>query len=500
VGAWLKDVGVYPLAKKESEQAFTLPMGHFQVQLDQVLAGYRELYAKSSDDVDEVREKARLFDEELYPTLQPYRELLDLHTGVYFGNGLDAETYAQLGDAVDDPAAWACLKAGGLGDLLAQHAGWHWLHRELEFPEVFYGTQTGFDVIIGNPPYGEMLDSETRRYLEIVLQRRPFAARVDASVPSNIYAPMFENVASTIKNTGWFGYVIPNSSACLPAHKRVRQLLRSRFERIYISNFSIRPQPIFPGVMQRVAIILAKRSDTQGAPQVFTTRYIRPTAETRPTLFEHMEYSEISELAWLREDYIPKLGSRIDVAIYKAIISTGLNIGDLTEFPAEHRMDVYYHDSGESYWTKALAFAPIGVRNGREVPASKWNSISIPLQYGSFIVCLLNSGFFYWYWLTTSDCRDLTKRTVLDCPIPVLQQLGAMRMTFDDLCAKLMNCYRQNTRLVEKRPGYASSEITVRNCKDTIDRIDLVAGQAFGFQPNWIEYLIQYDAECRIAG
>jgi len=81
VGAWLKDVGVYPGAKKESQQAFTLPLERFQVELDQVLAAYRELYAKSSDDVDEVREKARIFDEEIYPALQPYRELLDLHTG-----------------------------------------------------------------------------------------------------------------------------------------------------------------------------------------------------------------------------------------------------------------------------------------------------------------------------------------------------------------------------------------------------------------------------------
>ncbi|MBC8264793.1 MAG: hypothetical protein H8E47_11790 [Anaerolineales bacterium] len=499
VGAWLKDVGVYPLAKKESEQAFTLPLERFQVQLDQVLAGYQELYAKSSDDVDEVREKARLFDEEIYPALQPYRELLDLHTGVYFGNGLDEETYAQLGMAVGDPVAWARLKAEELGELLAQHAGRHWLHRESEFPEVFYGTQTGFNVVIGNPPYGEVLDSETRRYLEIILQRRPFAARVDASVPSNIYAPMFENVASTIKNMGWFGYVIPNSSVCLPAHKRVRQLLRGRFERIYISNFSIRPQPIFPGVMQRVAIVLAKRGNTQDAPQVFTTRYIRPTAETRPTLFEHIEYSEISELAWLREDYIPKLGNQVDVAIYKAIISTGLNIGDLTEVAAERRMDVYYHDSGESYWTKGLAFAPMGVRGGKNVTASGWSSISVPMRYHGFTVCLLNSSFLYWYWLTTTDCRHLTKGTVLSCPIPGLQELDRALRVFDELCRELMDCYRHNTRLVEKRPAYASPEIAVRNCKDTIDRIDRVIGRAFGFEPEWIEYLVQYDAECRVA-
>ena len=48
LGASLKDVGIYPGTRKESQQAFTLPLERFQVELDQVLAAYQELYAKSS--------------------------------------------------------------------------------------------------------------------------------------------------------------------------------------------------------------------------------------------------------------------------------------------------------------------------------------------------------------------------------------------------------------------------------------------------------------------
>lgn len=153
VGAWLKDLGVYPLTKKRDEPAFTLPLGSFQVELDHVLAGYRELYAKNSDDVSEVREKARLFDKEIHLRLQSYRELLDLHTSVYFGSDLDETTYAQLGAAVINPTAWAWLREQRLSSLLTQFGGRRWFHWELEFPEVFSGTRRGFDVVIGNPPY-----------------------------------------------------------------------------------------------------------------------------------------------------------------------------------------------------------------------------------------------------------------------------------------------------------------------------------------------------------
>ena len=66
------------LAKKREEPAFTLPLGTFQVALDQVLAGYRELYARDSEDVEEVRQKARIYDQEIRPILERYRYLLSI--------------------------------------------------------------------------------------------------------------------------------------------------------------------------------------------------------------------------------------------------------------------------------------------------------------------------------------------------------------------------------------------------------------------------------------
>jgi hypothetical protein len=154
VGAWMQDVGVYPLAKERDEPAFTLPLGSFQVALDQVLAGYQELYARDSDDVEEVRQKARIYDQKIRPMLERYRELFDLHTGVYFGHGLDETTYARLGASVHVPEAWTETKAHlKLEELVENYRAQRWFHWELEFPEVFAGARKGFDGVVGNPPY-----------------------------------------------------------------------------------------------------------------------------------------------------------------------------------------------------------------------------------------------------------------------------------------------------------------------------------------------------------
>ena len=239
VGAWLKDVGVYPLAKKESEQAFTLPMGHFEVKLDQVLAGYQELYAKSSDDVDEVREKARIFDEEVYPALEPYRELLDLHTGVHFGNGLDEESYAQLGTVVGDRATWAQLKAEQLGALLAQHANQCYFHWGLEFPEVFSRPHKGFDVVVGNPPYVRQ---------ERLFEQKPFLKTAFGEVyhgTADLYVYFLSQGIKNLTSGGLLGFITANKWLRADYAAPLRTYLRDEAAPVQLLDFG--HSNVFPG-------------------------------------------------------------------------------------------------------------------------------------------------------------------------------------------------------------------------------------------------------------
>ncbi|MBM4466526.1 MAG: hypothetical protein FJ014_13390 [Chloroflexi bacterium] len=249
VGAWLKDVGVYPLAKKESEQAFTLPMERFQVRLDQVLAGYQELYAKSSDEVDEVREKARLFDEEIYPTLQPYRELLDLHTGVYFGNGLDEEAYAQLETVVYDPAAWTHLKGDGLGNLLAQHTDPCWFHWELEFPEVFSQTRRGFDVVIGNPPYVRQ---------ERISRQKSFLKTAFNEVYhgiADLYVYFLSQGIKNLASGGFLGFIIANKWLRAGYGTQLRNYLVEQTDLVQLLDFG--HSDVFSGTDTFPCILIA---------------------------------------------------------------------------------------------------------------------------------------------------------------------------------------------------------------------------------------------------
>ncbi len=472
VGAWLKDVGVYPLAKKESEQAFTLPMERFQVQLDQVLAGYRELYAKSSDDVDEVREKARIFDEKIYPALQPYRELLDLHTGVYFGNGLDEETYAQLGTAVGDPARWARLKAEGLGDLLAQHADRHWFHWELEFPEVFSQARRGFDTVIGNPPYVELSQ----------LDYQPsFKKTRDCG---NTYASFFEVSIEVTCSGGRYSYIVPLSAVSTSRMQSLQALLLRRSSRLNVANFAVRPSKIFPGVDMNTSIIVGIRDDSNCC-RVISTGYTRWYEHERPTLFNKLRYVDVTD--YLQPGAIPKLGSEVELLILSKLLKTGRQLGDFED--AENGMPVYYH-SGGRYWRKALL----------QKLSSHYKPLYMPREHLWSALCVLNSTLFYWYWIAFSNCYDLVSRDVLNFPIDLDAVPEALRQRFRQLGRELLQDYERHVIVRERTKSgktFVQKEYQVSLSKPVIDKIDRELGAYYGFDDEEMEFILNFDVKYR---
>jgi len=252
VGAWLKDVGVYPGVRKESQQAFTLPLERFQVELDQVLAAYQELYAKSGDDVDEVREKARIFDEEIYPALERYRELLDLHTGVYFDNGLDEATYAQLGAVVGDSAAWTRLKAEQLDIFLTQHTDQCFFHWELEFHEVFSAPRKGFDAIVGNPPYvrQERL-SRQKSFFEVAFSQVYHGA-------ADLYVYFLAQGARNLAGGGLLGFITANKWLRADYAASLRVYLRDAATPVQLLDFG--HSNVFPGTDTFPCILVVSSS------------------------------------------------------------------------------------------------------------------------------------------------------------------------------------------------------------------------------------------------
>jgi len=216
---------------------------------------------------------------------------------------------------------------------------------------------------------------------------------------------------------GMFGFIHANSAYCQPKYKALRNFLRENTEDLTIINFAIRPQPVFKGVMQRTAITTCKK-DSSGAKSVKTSRYLRLTEETRNKILSGPSVYDCSEFAWDFDDFIPKIGNEEDYKIFKKVVEHDKSLGDILNLNEKKGVYLFYHDSGESYWTKFLTYEPKGIREGKVVKPSHWFEINVNGDYADFVTCAVNSTLFYWFWLTISDCRDLAKNVLMQFPIP----------------------------------------------------------------------------------
>ncbi len=358
-------------------------------------------------------------------------------------------------------------------------------HWGFEFYDVFDAAKPkeewGFDIIIGNPPYVE-LNKVGYGYL--------------LTKSKNLYDEFMKiSIKKLLYPAGMFGFIHANSVYCQPKYNALRSFLKGNTDDLTIINFAIRPQPVFKGVMQRTAITIC-RKDVSGAKSVKTSRYIRLTEDNRNKILSNPSINNCSEFAWDFEDFIPKIGNEEDYQIFKKVVNHGKSLGDILN--GKKGVSLFYHDSGESYWTKLLTYEPKGIRDGEGVRASQWFEIKVNQGYADFVTCAINSTLFYWFWLTISDCRDLTQNVLKQFPIPTVEASSPdILKKLKGYAQKLMKCYKDNSYFVEKRKGYKSLEFKVNRCKKLINEIDRLIGEIYGLIDDEIEYLIGYDLEMR---
>lgn len=125
-------------------------------------------------------------------TAQPNRKLNDLNNNIKCGNSL-----------IDDPA-------------VAGDKAFNWNEG---FPQVF--AKGGFDVVIGNPPYGILIDKETQNYYT---EHFPFTR-----YKTNLYVLFIERMLQIFEK-GTIFFIIPKSLLFNSFYEDIRKLLINRTE------------------------------------------------------------------------------------------------------------------------------------------------------------------------------------------------------------------------------------------------------------------------------
>ncbi|MCK9473066.1 N-6 DNA methylase [Sulfurimonas sp.] len=151
---------------------------------------------------------------------------------------------------------------------------WH-----VEFPEVF--AQGGFDVVIGNPPYGAKLSQHEKDYLNKKFETVEYQL--------DTYTLFMEQAYNLLKINGKLGLIVPSTWLTMFYFKDLRKYL---IENTFFENILLFRYQVFDDVTAETSIITLSKNKVQNKNIVINHFNNTNEIETKPT-------KTISQNDWL---------------------------------------------------------------------------------------------------------------------------------------------------------------------------------------------------------
>jgi len=369
---------------------------------------------------------------------------------------------------------------------------WERNHQPFHWFVEFYGIMKngGFDVIIGNPPYVEY--SKVRNSNKLI----PHTYRTEIS--GNLYAFVLERSIALLINSGRQGLIVPISLVCTQRMAELQNIIMASSEFSWHSNYAERPAKLFSGAEVLLTIsLLEKGTGNDGLHR--TTGLRKWNTVERLVLFDVTMYEAMSER--IRTYILPKISSKLELSITKKVWRSKKNLG----FSLLDRKGnkIFYRIGGGRYWKIFTTFQPRFILNGEQSVSSRENYLYFKtIEERDMAVALLSSTLFYWYFILTTNGRDLNPSDLKEFPISLSDVKEQERYQLIMLTNQLMDDYRLHKR--EKRKVSALTgnityeEFYPRESKPIIDEIDRILAQHYGFTDQELDFIINYDIKYRM--
>lgn len=338
----------------------------------------------------------------------------------------------------------------------------HWF---IEFPEVF--DRDGFDVVIGNPPYIKKKGITEYSYKGFKTDALP-----------DIYAPCTERAAQITGPDGRMALIIPISASFSDDFAKLREVLETRFGRLWVSNFSRNPAALFSaGLGVRSTIIVGHRGD--GEKELYVTKTHRWYDAYRPALFETLQYVALpaevrKKFGWVRLPSSP-YGRIVEIA--------GRTPGSLAslERPRSGVASVGFKQTALYWLAVFLDDPPAYERDGRVAVQTKIGRISTESpRAAKLLLAVAASKFAFVWWYTTGDDFDVTSGGIKSTPIDPNAFSNAAQDKLVDLASRLVDAFPGHV-LFTPYAGKFMGTYVLSEMRDTTDAIDQVIAEELGF-------------------
>ena len=341
---------------------------------------------------------------------------------------------------------------------------------KLYFSEIFQ-EKDGFDVVIANPPYGDLLD---------LIQKKSMKNNYSFSTFSDISSPFIEKSFNLLKNNGNLVFIITYAITFNKNFSKNRALIANGFRDSYIYTFDRDKCRIFKSMSQSVSILKCFNKRSKQKDGIFTSKFFRDT----PNIYnirlhncdnfllpKNSKYSQVHRLPKIGEDLSKQI--LIKFLKFKNTVKTIIINGD---------SKIWIRTSG-NFWYNAFDRKP-------------YESIEIkPLYvdkiFSDFLIILMNSSMFYFWFRIYGDGRHMNIDILENVPLPSREDISK----YKNFLTKIKIKFIENLFSVfdKERNRFITSRV-----KPEIDLLDFILGKYF-YNLNYqeINYILDYDAEIR---
>ena len=359
---------------------------------------------------------------------------------------------------------------------------WHtWFNEVFNRPS----GRNGFDIVIGNPPYGAKLTArEKATYKKLYQSAKTIKGKQKGSLDT--YSLFIELGYELLRKDGVASMIVPISVTSSDSLSGLHQLLFANCGDIYLSSYAVRPKPVFENAMVNTSI-LSLRKTLSASKKIYATKMYRRGKEFNlQQLLDNLSFVEVSK--YLLYGRIPKIGTTEEQTILKKLSEHKR----LREFIRKKGSTIVYRSAGGRYFKVITPY-----RNN----SSAERVLYFDKAYSSAIGAILSSSLSFWFYQIYSDNLNWKSYEIEEFRIP---NLG------DQECKVLSTLYNEYLEDIERNAevrettGSSSYNITsfknyrIGKSKHIIDKIDDYIGLLYGLTCEEIKFVKEYEIKFRL--
>lgn len=354
--------------------------------------------------------------------------------------------------------------------------------------EWMFGIKDGFDIVIGNPPYGakytlEDISKEENDRLKAYFKGRYRSTKTIKGKQKgslDTYSLFIDfGLFQINKESTILTFIVPLSITSSESMSALHNMIFENCSKVWISTYFDRPKRVFDNAEQPVAIIIAS-NDKSKIKELNTTKLNKRNAITPiEDVITNLKF--INSFSFKKYGRLPKIGTDIELNILKSLEQHQKTIKDYIS-KKESQEYFYYRQAGGRYYK---LFTNFSTKSTQE-KIIYLNNIDSDIIGG-----ILSSNLYWWFHHIYSDIWHIKSNDLNFFPIPEINSNAGSKII------KLFEDYNANLKTNSREVGN-HTEYYARLSKHIIDQIDDIICPIYGLSKEETEFVKNYELEFRV--